>query len=113
MIEPVIKRLDELSGGDKSFQIELIQIFLAESEKNFLEIKNHLTKSDYSQAARSVHAVKGAALNIGSNHFGTLLENLERQFANGDQAAELYAECTTTFAVFQEQLTDYLTTLQS
>jgi two-component system sensor histidine kinase/response regulator len=61
--EPIVdlERLEELSGGDREFQIDLLQTFLEDAPTYVEEIKTGIAETDFDTVARRAHQLKGAS----------------------------------------------------
>ena len=111
MTDPLLKRLEYLSSGDQAFQLELIQLFLEESEKNLAEVEQHMTAGDLTKAAQATHAIKGAALNVGAKSLSQTSASLETLLEQGGNDHHLLQELLATFQRVKEKLEAHLKTL--
>lgn len=111
MSDPLIQRLEYLSGGDKSFQKELIELFLSECQKNLHAVDQAIILDDLETATRAVHAIKGASLNVGAQDLSVISEHLEYQLEQGNHQPDKIKELHHQFQVTQVKLLEYVTTL--
>jgi len=113
MYGDLFRRLDSLADSDSAFEIELIQIFLSELEKNLATLNRVTQSGDLEAAARESHSLKGSALNIGATRFSELSEQLEKSLQNGSDNASLREALSEEYHSLSQVLNARVKTLQS
>jgi HPt (histidine-containing phosphotransfer) domain-containing protein len=58
MEKPNFSYIDNLSGGDEDFKIQLLGVLKAEFPKEKEQYLNHIKENDYKSAASDVHKIK-------------------------------------------------------
>ncbi|MEN9203774.1 MAG: PAS domain S-box protein [Thermostichus sp. DG02_3_bins_51] len=70
--------LKRVSGSDREFEQELLQVFIGDAEKQLLQLQQVITHRD-GQALRQIgHRLKGAAVNVGADVFSQIAQRLEQ-----------------------------------
>ncbi|KQC14047.1 MAG: hypothetical protein APR63_06320 [Desulfuromonas sp. SDB] len=72
-IDAALKRFD----GEIDILKELIVMFVEVSEQDLAKLEQQLETSDFDQAAKTAHSIKGGAANIGANQISDVLVELE------------------------------------
>ena len=99
-------RLEEITGGDYSLALELLQEFVEELEVCLTEAKQALGNSEAIALAKKAHKIKGSALNMGVDLMPTIAQELqERAKANNLQGA---AELLTKLEQILKQVENFL-----
>ncbi len=80
--QEVIDGLTEI--GDQDFLIELIDIFLAQSEELAHEIKLSVDAKNISELKKAAHKLKGSCLNLGAKGLGDICNKVESLCQAGD-----------------------------
>jgi PAS domain S-box-containing protein len=75
--------LRELSGGDKKFEKEILQMMLKSIPEDFEVMKNALLKSDFVSASSVVHRIKSSVALAGEKEFAEILDACEKNCAQG------------------------------
>ena len=70
-------RLEEVTGGDREFEQELLEEFLSETPDVFLRLSRALTSNDFQSLQMESHALKGSSLSLGANGLGEIAAALE------------------------------------
>ena len=73
-----LKRLEEISGGDREFQEELLTAFLEDVRENLTKMKTALELRDLHIIRDKAHAIKGASGNVGIPSMHATAAQLER-----------------------------------
>lgn len=60
-----MERLHQISKGDTTLELELLQIFIEEIEINLEQLKLALSAKEPLEAIAKAHAIKGASANMG------------------------------------------------
>ena len=93
-----MKRLDEISDGDREFQQELLNAFIEDVRENLAKMKPALEFRDFTIIRDQAHAIKGASGNVGIPSMYATAAQLERlareQVQNGID--ELVAQLETS-----------------
>jgi len=94
-----LKRLGDLSGGDKDFEHEIIDLFLKDTSRHSVRLEAAIKEEDSSSVEASAHSIKGAAANMGAEKFRKLAHALELKGKAGDLhgAAEDFAHLKSSF----------------
>ncbi len=64
--------------------VELINTYLADSQKRVEALAQALTENDLETATHEAHGLKGSSRNIGANPLADLCETMEHQARSGD-----------------------------
>ncbi|WP_254564473.1 Hpt domain-containing protein [Oscillatoria sp. HE19RPO] len=67
-----LERLQEISGGDREFEREILQAFVEDAWVSLDLLKKFLTTNDYSAFSNQAHQLKGSSSNMGI----TVLQNI-------------------------------------
>jgi HPt (histidine-containing phosphotransfer) domain-containing protein len=73
------EQLESISSGDKSFEKELIEIFLEQIPSFILNIKSFFEKNDLINLAKEAHTAKSSALIFGLTNTGNSLKEIQLQ----------------------------------
>ncbi|MCF8130537.1 MAG: response regulator [Deltaproteobacteria bacterium] len=71
------KRLKNLTGGDKDFERELIDLFLKDTSRHLERLGAAINEGDSPNVEAAAHSIKGAAANMGAEKFRKLAHGLE------------------------------------
>ncbi|MGB7440178.1 MAG: response regulator [Coleofasciculaceae cyanobacterium] len=81
-------RLQEISQGDASFQLELVREFVRDGETILAEAKQALTVQDWNTLANKAHQIKGASASVAVQSMSDLANQLHEQLkTNNFEAA--------------------------
>ena len=69
--------LRELTCGDMDFEREIIDLFIDDTSLRLGKLKEAIGKGDFSEIEAEAHSMKGAAANMGAEHFRALAQTLE------------------------------------
>lgn len=69
--------LDQVSGGDRGFQRELLQVFIQDCETQLPQLRQAIAGYDAERMRRIAHRLKGASSNVGANAFCQVVRELE------------------------------------
>ena len=109
--EPVIiSRIQEISGGDKDFERELIDLFLSDSQKRLHTLEFALRARNVSLFKNELHAIKGASANAGAAGMQEIAVELEQLCYEDEivQADEGFASLLSEFTKVRCYFQDYL-----
>lgn len=88
-----LKRFQGLTGGDKDFEREIIDLFLKDTPLQLTRLEAAINDGNSSNVEAAAHSIKGAAANMGAEKFRKLAQSLEMkgktaslQGASGDYA---------------------------
>jgi CheY-like chemotaxis protein len=73
----MIERLHEMSDGDESFFVSLVQMFIKQSDQSVEEIIAFVNAGEIQKAASAAHKLKGSALNLGANKLADICKHIE------------------------------------
>lgn len=76
------RQIDAISGGDNTFKIELIDIFLEQIPEFISVMNNSYNNGDWERLAREAHTAKSSALTFGMDETGTLLKEIQLHSEN-------------------------------
>ncbi|NER35050.1 MAG: Hpt domain-containing protein [Oscillatoria sp. SIO1A7] len=93
-----MKRLDEISDGDREFQEELLNAFIEDVRENIAKMKPALELCDLTVIRDQAHAIKGASGNVGIPSMYATAAQLERLAREQNQNGldELVAQLETS-----------------
>jgi histidine phosphotransfer protein HptB len=74
-----LDHLHQLSEGDTEFELELLQVFVEDTEAHLEAARSAIAANDYKTLEREVHQIKGASGNVGAEAMQVLALELERQ----------------------------------
>lgn len=69
---------------DPELYRELLALFIDNSQKELAELRESLSRQDFTRVSRLAHSVKGAAVNLGLNGIAEQAESLENAASTGD-----------------------------
>jgi PAS domain S-box-containing protein len=85
--EPVDwRKIDEATGGDNQFALELINTFAGSSKLSLTQIEAALASQDLPAVQRAAHSLKGAAGSLGATTARLLAANLEAAAKSGNRS---------------------------
>ncbi|OQY44402.1 MAG: hypothetical protein B6240_10585 [Desulfobacteraceae bacterium 4572_87] len=76
------RRLRDLTGGDKDFEREIIDLFLKDTSRHLDQLETAVKEADAPSVEASAHAIRGAAANMGAEKFRKLAQGLELKGKN-------------------------------
>ena len=98
--------LHQLSENNEEFELELLQIFVEDTQVHLQGLKSAIASNNFQQLARETHHIKGASANIGATTIQIKAEKLE-QLASLQQlegATNLLAQLEQIFHRIQAML---------
>jgi CheY-like chemotaxis protein/HPt (histidine-containing phosphotransfer) domain-containing protein len=103
-------RLAEISGGDKTFEIELIESYLQETQGYLTQLNAGLSNFDSGLVAQIASRVNGASANVGINKIAEIARRLQEiaKLHHLKPARDLIGELNSLL----QQLNGYLTELK-
>jgi two-component system sensor histidine kinase/response regulator len=72
-----LRHLKDLTGGDKDFEREIIDLFLKDTSHHLIRLEAAIKEVDSSSIEALAHSIKGAAANVGAEKFRKLAQELE------------------------------------
>jgi len=72
-------QVEEISGGDKDFLIELSNIFLEQINNFTQKMTQALRQKNWKELAKEAHTAKSSAMTFGMDDTGKLLKNIQLQ----------------------------------
>jgi histidine phosphotransfer protein HptB len=109
-VHPIdLNRLLRTTGGDQSVELELLRIFVEQTEEKLRSVEAALAGNDFAQIREDAHSIKGASANVGADRLRELAASLEGAMKNGEyeRAAEMIVEVTGEFDSVREFLADH------
>ena len=74
-----LEHLHQLSDGDTDFELELLQVFVEDTQSHLDAARSAIATNDYRTLEREVHQIKGASGNVGAQSMQVLALALEQQ----------------------------------
>lgn len=99
--------LENMSGGDNSMIIEMIELFLKETPKHLENLKSANEGQDWSKVASEAHKVKPIMLYVGLSDLNLVCKRLEEN-AKSDQDIEVSNELILKLIEGYEEVNDDL-----
>jgi HPt (histidine-containing phosphotransfer) domain-containing protein len=105
-----VLHLQEISGGDRSFEAELLRIFIEDCANRLRHLADAIATGDDKAARREAHTIKGAALNVGTLRLNGLARALEaiQPTVQPDAAHEMLHTLEQEFEQLRREVTHYL-----
>ncbi|MEM9264030.1 MAG: Hpt domain-containing protein [Cyanobacteria bacterium P01_F01_bin.13] len=70
-------QLEQLAGGDKAFEKELLQLFVRDTENSLIQLETAITAENPSAVKELAHYIKGASANVGAEALSRVAAQLE------------------------------------
>lgn len=99
------EHLHEISGDDPDFEIELLQMFVEDTQIHIDAVKEAIEHNDLHQLGREAHHIKGASANVGAKPMQLAAQKLE-QMAHQQQEASI--DIVSELEEFLNQITEFL-----
>ncbi len=80
------EQLQQLAGGDKAFEKELLQMFVADTEKSLSQLASSISMEDPPAVQSWAHYIKGASANVGASGMSKIAAQLESLAKAGNLA---------------------------
>jgi HPt (histidine-containing phosphotransfer) domain-containing protein len=95
-----LSRLARTTGGDVEVELELLRIFLEQTEERLRSVEAALARRDYAQIREDAHSIKGASANVGADRLRELAATLEGRMKSGEheQVEAMVNEVTVELA---------------
>ena len=81
------RRIREAASGDRTFEIELYQLYLRDCDDFVERMGQLLNGSDQNELTRLAHTLKGSSANVGATHMRDLAREAEGAAISGDLTA--------------------------
>lgn len=78
------EQLQQLAGGDKSFEKELLQMFVVDTENSLSQLASAISMADPSAVQSLAHYIKGASANVGAVGMSKIAAQLESLAKTGN-----------------------------
>ncbi|MGB3293228.1 MAG: Hpt domain-containing protein [Phormidesmis sp.] len=92
------QQLRQLAGGDASFELELIAIFLEDTEKTLQQLEQAITHQDIQAIIELAHTVRGSSANVGARAIARTARRLEQVTHHSRFSSSLTEAFTTSFS---------------
>ncbi len=92
--------LRKLTGGDNDFERELIELFLDDTACRLDKLREAVSEGHSTEVEAEAHSIKGAAANVGAEHFQRLAQALEirgRKDGSLEGAEQILTDLTAEF----------------
>ena len=83
-----LQEINKITGGDKSFKKELIEIFLKQIDEFIIKMNTYLDDNKMENLAREAHTAKSSVLIFGMDDTGLLLKDIQ-YLAESNKTAEI------------------------
>lgn len=74
---PKLDYLRELSGGDRDFIAEILEMFISEAPQAMMQSSQYLEQKNYELLRITVHKLKSSVQVVGGNHLTGLISDIE------------------------------------
>ena len=111
--EPVmnLEYLKEACYNDKSFMVEMMEVFIKTIPNSLIEIKSAIAQKDWDRVNRAAHKIKPSMSFMGIQSALTIIQSIEHNARNetdteaiGEKFMEFQEICTTVCSEFKEIL---------
>ncbi|MGB3206369.1 MAG: Hpt domain-containing protein [Crinalium sp.] len=99
------EHLHEISGDDPDFEIELLQMFVEDTQIHIDAVKEAIEQNDLHQLEREAHHIKGASANVGAKPMQLAAQKLEQMV---HQQQEPSIDIVSELEEFLNQITEFL-----
>jgi len=105
-----VERLNEITDGDRAFEEELIESFLADTAGHVTEIESAVRERDGEALKLQAHAIKGSSANAGAGRLEEIALRLEaiRVEEQSERARELLVDLRSEFERVREYLRNHV-----
>jgi len=109
-----VQRLNDITDGDLSFEQELIESFLADTERHLTDLESAVREEDGEALKLQAHAIKGTSANAGARRLEEIAARIEeiRVEKESERARELLEDLRAEFERVREYLQDHMKSLQ-
>ncbi|ESA32670.1 hpt domain-containing protein [Leptolyngbya sp. Heron Island J] len=81
------EQLEQLAGGDKVFEKELLQMFVGDTENSLQQLATAINTDNQSAVQEVAHYIKGASANVGAVAMSSVAAQLETMAKTGNLGA--------------------------
>ncbi|NBX02641.1 MAG: response regulator, partial [Alphaproteobacteria bacterium] len=93
-----LSMLQNLTGGDKAIEKELIEAFIAQSDENIAALeKTQNSEAEHAAWAQAAHMLKGGAANLGAKNLIELCEKAQHFNGNLDEKTQIFAKISSEY----------------
>lgn len=78
------EQLEQLAGGDKAFEKELLQMFVEDSENSLDQLSTAISTGNQAATQDLAHYIKGASANVGAVGMSKIAAQLEMLAKKGN-----------------------------
>jgi CheY-like chemotaxis protein/HPt (histidine-containing phosphotransfer) domain-containing protein len=105
-----VQRLNDITDGDLAFEQELIESFLADTERHVTDLESAVRKVDGEALKRKAHAIKGTSANAGARRLEEIAARLEESavIKDPERARELLKDLRSEFERVRDYLQDHV-----
>ncbi len=105
-----VQRLNDITDGDLAFEQELIESFLADTERHVTDLESAVRQEDGEALKLQAHAIKGTSANAGARRLEEIAARLEESAAIKDpeRARELLEDLRSEFERVRDYLQDHV-----
>ncbi len=109
-----IQRLNDITDGDLEFEQELIESFLADTERHVADLESAVQGDDGEEVRLQAHAIKGSSANAGAKRLEEIAVRLEeiRVGKEPERAQALLDDLRSEFERVREYLQDHMESQQ-
>ena len=79
-----LEQLEQLAGGDKAFEKELLQLFVGDTENSLMQLETAINAEDPAAVQSLAHYIKGASANVGAVGLSRAAAQLEALAKTGN-----------------------------
>ena len=77
------QQLRQLAGGDIEFEVELLEIFLADAEDSLRQLEQAIASKSIQNIEDIAHSLRGASANVGAQSLADVAFQLEQTARSG------------------------------
>lgn len=78
------EQLEQLAGGDKAFEKELLQMFVGDTENCLSQLSTAINLKNQTAVCELAHYIKGASANVGATGMSVAASKLETLAKQGN-----------------------------
>ena len=78
------EQLDQLAGGDKAFEKELLRMFVGDTEESMNQLAAAISAQELTAVREIAHYIKGASANVGAVGMSKTAAQIEMMAKAGD-----------------------------
>lgn len=111
MIKPDLTYLETISGGDKSFIISILEMFIGNTFPELENIKTQAAQQNWDELGNTVHKIKAPLQMMGVQQLSDLvveLEQMAKHKKNIDQIPQMVTELELMLNELRKGIDDFL-----